>query len=173
MAPRPLADDGGADRDAAADSGRRTNTSKPPGLRARALRLLARREHSREEMRQRLAGEEVDAAELDALLDEFERSGWLSEQRMAEQMVRGAQGRYGSRQVLDRLRRKGIDGEPLARAAEALRGQELESARAVWRKRFGRPPATLQEKGRQARFLAGRGFTAEVIARVLGTTPDE
>ena len=144
-----------------------------PALRNRALRLLARRDHSREEMRQRLSADDVDPSELEALLDELERSGWLSEQRMAEQMVRLAQGRYGSRQVLDRLRGKGVNGEPLAQAAQALQAQELESARAVWRKRFGHLPATLQEKAKQARFLAGRGFPAAVIAQVLGTAPDE
>jgi len=144
-----------------------------PALRNRALRLLARRDHSREEMRQRLTADDVDPSELEALLDELERSGWLSEQRMAEQMVRLAQGRHGSRQVLDRLRGKGVSGEPLAQAAQALQAQELESARAVWRKRFGHLPATLQEKAKQARFLAGRGFPAAVIAQVLGTAPDE
>jgi len=141
-------------------------------LRARALRLLGRREHSREELRRRLASEEMEPAELEVLLDEFERNGWLSEQRMAEQMVRGAKGRYGSRQVLDRLRSKGVGGEPLAQAAQVLKAQELESARAVWRKRFGRPPQSLQEKAKQARFLSGRGFSNEVIRLVLDVEPD-
>jgi regulatory protein len=142
-------------------------------LRARALRLLARREHSRQELRQRLALKGMEPAELEVLLDELERNGWLSEQRLAEQMVRGAKGRYGSRQVLDRLRSKGVTGELLAQAARALQAQELESARAVWRKRFGRPPTTLQEKAKQARFLAGRGFSTEVIRAVLGEPADD
>jgi regulatory protein len=142
-------------------------------LRSRVLRLLARREHSREEIRRRLASDEVDPPELEALLDELERSGWLSEKRMAEQLVRQAQGRYGSRQVLERLRSKGVAGEPLAQAAQALEAQELESARSVWRKRFGRLPATLQEKAKQARFLAGRGFSSEIIARVLRSSPQD
>jgi regulatory protein len=144
-----------------------------PDLCARALRLLARREHSRDEIRRRLAADVADPAELEALLDELERSGSLSEHRMAEQMVRVARGRYGSRQVLDRLRSKGVTGEPLAQAAQALKAQDLESARTVWRKRFGRPAANLQEKAKQVRFLAGRGFSSEVIAQVLGTAPDE
>jgi regulatory protein len=150
-------------------------TDAPAGssLRARALRLLARREHSRDEIRRRLQAEGAEPAALETLLDELERSGSLSEQRMAEQMVRGAQGRYGSRQVLDRLRSKGIGGEPLAQAAEALKSQELDSARAVWRKRFGRQAGSLQEKAKQARFLAGRGFASEVIRAVLGSEPDE
>jgi regulatory protein len=150
-------------------------TDRPPGpsLRTQALRLLARREHSREEIRRRLQADAADVSELEAVLDELERNGSLSEQRMVEQMVRGAQGRYGSRQVLDRLRGKGVGGEALAQAAVALQAQELDSARAVWRKRFGCPGANLQEKAKQARFLAGRGFSSEVIRMVLGGAEDE
>jgi regulatory protein len=141
-------------------------------LRARVMRMLARRERSRDEVRRRLAAEDVDPAYLEALLDEFEGRGWLSERRLAEQLVRQAQGRYGSRYVLDRLRALGVTGEPLEQAARSLQAQELDSARAVWRKRFGHPPASLREKGRQARFLAGRGFRAEVIARLLAEAAD-
>lgn len=144
-----------------------------PNLRARVLRMLARREHSREEIRRRLLADDVDPAHLDALLDEFERIGWLSERRLADHLVAQAEGRYGSRHVLDRLRALGVSGEPLAQAACALQARDLQSARAVWRKRYGRPPADLREKGRQARFLAGRGFPPDVIARVLGGDADD
>jgi len=129
--------------------------------------MLARREHSREELKRKLGGAETIPGELDSLLDEFERQGWLSEHRLADQAVVLARGRYGSRRVLDHLRQKGVTGEPLVRAIDALKAQELESARAVWRKRFGRPAADLAEKAKQARFLAARGFAPEAIQQVL------
>jgi len=135
--------------------------------------MLARREHSREELRRKLGGADSDAIELEALIDEFEQRGWLSEQRLTDQAVTRAQGRHGSRRVLDNLRQKGVTGEPLARATDALKAQELESARAVWRKRFGRLPADLAEKAKQARFLAGRGFSPEAIQQVLNAQFDE
>jgi regulatory protein len=138
-----------------------------PSLRARVLRLLARREHSREELRRKLSGAGVDLAELGTLLDEFEQRGWLSEQRLAEQVVAGARGRYGSRRVLDQLRQKGVTGGPLEQATQVLKAQELESARAVWRKRFGRLPADIAERAKQRRFLEGRGFAPEVVRLVL------
>ncbi len=140
-------------------------------LRVRALRLLAARERSRAELRRKLADD--DAGELEGVLDEFQREGLLSEARMAEQMIHAARGRYGSRRVLERLRSRGLEAEALERAGQALKAQELESARAVWRKRFDRLPVTLREKGRQARFLAGRGFSDEVIHRVLGGAEDD
>jgi regulatory protein len=163
-----------------------------PSLRARALRYLAAREHSRAELKRKLASAEpgppaepaadsrrrdrpepAAEAEIETLLDEFERKGWLSESRLADQMVQAARGRYGSRRVLDKLRQKGATDQALDAAAHALQQQDLESARALWRKRFGKPPADLRERARQARFLAGRGFSSEVIREVLGGEVDE
>jgi len=137
-------------------------------LRARALRLLARREHSRLELRRKLGSGEIEPDLIEAVLDELQQEGWLSEQRLAEQLVGQARQRYGARRVLQRLREKGVGGEVLDQAADTLRAQDLDSARALWRKRFGQPAKTLQEKAKQARFLAGRGFSPAVITRVLG-----
>ncbi len=142
-------------------------------VRARALRLLARREHSRQELRHKLGAEDVDGQTIESVLDELEQAGWLSERRLAEQLVGAARDRYGSRRVLQRLREKGITGEAFDQAASSLAVQDLDSARALWRKRFGRPPATLQDRARQARFLAGRGFPSAVIGRLLGNPDDE
>ncbi|HZP89315.1 MAG TPA: recombination regulator RecX [Burkholderiales bacterium] len=142
-------------------------------LRAAALRLLGRREHSRSELRRKLSGEDVDPAELEQLLDELEQRGWLSETRLAEQMANAARGRYGPRRILERLRAKGVNADAVAPVIGAMKAQEMEDARAVWAKRFGKHPASLQERAKQARFLAGRGFSADVIQRLLsGKEPE-
>jgi regulatory protein len=143
-----------------------------PDIRTRALRLLARREHSRLELERRLAADAADPQELADLLDDFERRGWLSEARVAEQHLAKASGRYGPRRVLANLKEKGLSGDALAQAAAQLKQSELESATLVWRKRFGKPPSDLRDQARQARFLAGRGFSAEVIRAVLGADSD-
>jgi regulatory protein len=142
-------------------------------LRVRALRLLAGREHSRDELKRKLSGEDVEDGAVDALLDELQSKGWLSDQRLAEQAITSARGRYGPRRVLDRLRSKGVDEDELERAAAGLKREELDNARAVWAKRFGQPATNLQEKARQARFLAGRGFSSDVIRQVLGGLPED
>ena len=149
------------------------DASRTGALRARALRLLARREHSREELRRKLRGEDAEPDLVEWVLDELQNAGWLSERRLAEQLVGAARARYGARHVLRRLREKGVTGEALEQAASSLEAQDLDSARALWRKRFGNAPATLPEKAKQARFLAGRGFSAEVISRVLGRFDDD
>jgi regulatory protein len=87
--------------------------------------------------------------------------------------VARARGRYGPRRVLNDLKEKGLSADALARAAGQLKQSELESAFEVWRKRFGKPPEDLKDRARQARFLAGRGFSSEVIRAVLGADPEE
>jgi regulatory protein len=144
-----------------------------PGIRARALRLLARREHSRSELERKLAEGTADPREVADLLDDFERRGWLSEARVAEQHLAKARGRYGPRRVLNDLKQKGLSGDALTQAAAQLKQSELESATQAWRKRFGQPPSDLKDKARQARFLAGRGFSAEVIRVLLGGGSDD
>ena len=52
-------------------------------------------------------------------------------------------------------------------ASQSLKDSELERATEVWRRKFSEPPADATEKARHARFLAQRGFSAEVISRVL------
>jgi regulatory protein len=70
--------------------------------------------------------------------------------------------------VLQQLRDKGVSAEVGAQARLRVRGGELESARALWRKRFGKLPEDLRERARQARFLEQRGFDRDVIRQVLG-----
>ena len=132
------------------------------------MRLLARREHSRLELKRKLGPHANAEGEVEALLDDLQAAGWLSEERLADQLVRAAAGRYGGRKVLQQLRDKGVGAEVAAQARDRVRGSELESARAVWSKRFGKLPDDMREWARQARFLEQRGFDPDVIRRVLG-----
>jgi regulatory protein len=142
-------------------------------LRARALRLLARREHSRAELRAKLEPDaEGDPRRLDALLDELERRGWLSEARLVESLLHARRGRFGAARIAQELRRKGASEEAIGRASAEAARTELQAAREVWRRKFGHPPANLAERARQTRFLASRGFAAEVIRRVLDQRED-
>ena len=137
-------------------------------LRGRALKLLARREHTRAELARKLAVDAEDPSEIEGVLDDFERRGWLSEGRVVEQRVHTLRKRYGSRRIERDLRQKGVSDEAVATALSGLRGGELEAAREVWRRKFGgRLPRTPAERARQARFLQGRGFDLEVIMKVI------
>jgi regulatory protein len=137
-------------------------------LRAKALRLLARREHSRAELRRKLAAlAEEEGADLEALLDDFTTRGWLSDARFVEQTVRVKSRRFGPLKIAHHLREKGIDEAGIdAALAQAREGQE-EALASAWRVRFGRLPETPEEKAKQVRFLQGRGFALEAVLRLL------
>ena len=140
-------------------------------LKGRALKLLSQREHSRLELQRKLAEHVEEGDDLSAVLDELEKRGFISEQRVVESVLHSKAGRYGSARLQQELRGKGLDDELVRNASEQLRDTELQRAREIWRKRFGVPPADVKEKAKQLRFLASRGFSGAVASRVLRDAP--
>ena len=140
-------------------------------LKGRALKLLAQREHSRLELQRKLAAHVEEGDDLNAVLDELEQRGFISVERVVESVLRSKAGRYGAARLVHDLRSKGLDDEVVRNASEQLRDTELERARELWRKRFGTPPADIKEKAKQLRFMASRGFSADVASRVLRDAP--
>ena len=138
-----------------------------PSLRTRALGYLARREHSRLELERKLAPHAENPEELSNVLDVLEQRGLLSARRMVEQVVHGRRSKFGSQRIAHELREKGIDESLIAEALPRLKETELDAAREVWQKKFGVMPADAKERGRQVRFLMGRGFASDVIHKVL------
>ncbi|HEX9684643.1 MAG TPA: recombination regulator RecX [Burkholderiales bacterium] len=142
--------------------------TRTPSLRERALRLLARREHSRAELGRKLSLHAGEPAEVERVLDDFEQRGWLSEHRVVEQLVHARRSRFGARRIERDLRQKGISEEAVSAALAGLKGGELEAAREVWRRKFGgTQPRRPKDRARQVRFLQGRGFDLETILRVI------
>ena len=143
---------------------------QPLSLKARTLRYLAAREHSRAELERKLAphAAALDPAELPRVLDELTAKGFISEQRVAESVLHRRAAKLGGARVLQELRAKGLGEQALADAAGQLRATELARARAVWAKKFGALPQNPAERVRQTRFLAVRGFAFETVRQVLG-----
>ena len=151
---------------------------KEPSLRVRALRHLARREYTRKELDRLLAPHAKSEDEVTQILDDFSQRGWLSEKRVVEQVVAIRRGRYGPARVRRDLEAKGVSAELVSSTIATLKEGELESARAVWRRKFREPAINAAERAKQARFLMGRGFSSEVITKLLralsrGETGDE
>lgn len=174
---------------------------QPLSLRAQALALLARREHSRAELRAKLLaharkraqalaastaeaaavddqppepGFDVDAAarEVDGLLDQLEAARHLSDARFAESRVHARAARQGTARIRQELARHGLALD--ADTARQLKDTEAERARAVWQRKYGgTPPVDPAERARQMRFLASRGFAPEVVRRVVGGRDDD
>ena len=101
------------------------------------------------------------------MLDELQAKGFIDNQRVADSVVHRRAGKLGAARVRQELQGKGLEPELVAQAVAGLRSTEVERAREVWRRKFDAPPADAAERGKQARFLAARGFEGEVIRRVL------
>ena len=141
--------------------------SSGPSLKIRALDYLARREHSRLELEKKLTPYAPTLEELSFVLDSLEQCGLLSAGRMVEQVVHVRRSKFGSRRIVHELQQKGIDEDLIAAALPHLKETELETARTVWRKKFGAMPINAKERAKQIRFLMSRGFTSEIIRQVL------
>jgi regulatory protein len=150
---------------------------QPATARATALRLLARRDYSRMELAQRLRGRGAPTDEIDAILDDLERLGYLSDARYAQAIVSQRAGRLGARAIVRDLHGKGIPSDTAKDALASLAPRdELADATALWARRFGTPPANDREKARHVRFLVSRGYSASVAFKVLhaaGARTDE
>lgn len=160
-------------------------------LRARALRLLARREYSRQELASKLLSrpapkqirrdprdsfttesfvdeiyEPPTLAEVNALLDDLERRKMLSDDRYAEMRARLRAPRYGDSRLRQELTQKGIDRDTIT-AVLAEQPDELARCREIWFKKFGQLPRDMSERAKQTRHLASRGFAMRVIQQVI------
>lgn len=149
-------------------------------VKGRALRYLAQREHSRQELERKLARhvQDTEAAsaqvQISAALDELAAKGLLCEERAAASVLHSQGQRYGVRRLKQTLQGKGLAPALVASTLQQARSTELARAQEVWRRRFGSPPADAAERGRQMRFLAGRGFDGDIIRRVVrGSAEDE
>lgn len=138
-----------------------------PSLKGRALRLLSGREYSRAELERKLESFEELPGTLAQALDELQAKGFISEQRVIESVLHRRAAKLGMTRIKQELQAKGLDPEAIRAALAGLQASERERALAVWRKKFGEAPADTQAAARQMRFLAARGFGAEIIRRVV------
>ena len=174
-------------------------------LRGRALQLLAQREHSRLELRRKLlahaasqaappttastdASDDVSTspgfsrrlpptanvqAGVDTLLDWLAEYGHLSEARFVEARVRTRAARFGNLRIVQELAQHGLQLAP--DVAQALKENEFVRARQAWARKFDAIANDAPGLARQVRFLARRGFSSDVVRRVVkgGNGSDE
>lgn len=137
--------------------------------------ILARREHTVSELRDKLRGRGFDEAAIEQTLAALLADGLLSEARFLETFV-GSYARRGKGPVWIRaeLERRGIPGSAVTEALAASDTDWRQAARDARQKRFGaRPPADARDRARQLRFLQGRGFTAEQARGAFNDAADD
>jgi regulatory protein len=158
-------------------------------LRGRGVQLLSQREHSRQELRRKLlqhlrklhseAGSEPAEPtepihadqQVDDVLAWLQDKGYFNEQRFVESRVHVRESRYGNLRIRQELAQHGVTLD--ADQAQRLKETELARAHEVWVRKFGAAASDPAGRAKQQRFLAGRGFSAEVIRRVVKGDVDE
>jgi len=163
-------------------------------LKGRGLQMLAQREQSRSELRRKLlaharaaqaaatetAGDAGKAAteepanaeaEVEAALDWLQAHQYLNEERFVESRVHARAPRFGNQRIRQELALHGVALPP--EVAKQLKDTEAARAHEVWERKFGAPAADPAGRARQARFLAARGFSGEVIRRVVQGLADD
>ena len=139
----------------------------PDELRQKAIRLLARREHTRAELARKLAAYGTPD-EIATVLTDMQAAQLQSDTRAAESYVRSHADRLGASRLRQNLKTRGVSSELIdAQLAPDALPNELDRARTVWRKKFQDPPTDAHEWARQARFLQARGFASDIIRRLL------
>lgn len=150
------------------DSAPHSEPGKPgPSLKARALKFLSMREHTRLELERKLRAHAESPEQLSEALDALQAKGFINEARVVESVLHRRAARLGASRVRQELQAKGVADAAMADAMEHLRSTELARAREVWNKKFGHPPTDAKERAKQMRFLISRGFGAEVVRRVV------
>jgi regulatory protein len=135
-------------------------------LKARALRHLARREHSRAELARKLAPHAESREALEQLLDALAAKKELSDERYAEARAHQLARKYGGARIHADLKAKGVAPEVAARVAGA---DELERARAILSRKYSTSAGTREEIARRMRFLQSRGFSHDTIRKLLSS----
>ena len=138
-----------------------------PSVKARAVSLLAQREYSRQELTDKLAEQDVSPEELALALAQLEAKGLVDDTRVVETLVNRRAGKLGGMRLRQELQAKGVSPELVAETMAGLKDSEQARARAVWQKKFGQLASSGAERNKQARFLASRGFSGEVVRQVV------
>lgn len=148
--------------------------ARPPlSLKARALRYLSMREHSRLELARKLSRYAQEGDDIEALLDTLEAAKFQSQSRFAESLVHRRAHRFGNSRIVMELQSHGLDATAMEEARARLAEDEIGRARDVWRKKFSHPPRDAAERGKQMRFLQQRGFSHSAIQAAMRAAQEE
>lgn len=141
----------------------------------RALGLLTRREHSRKELKRKLAARGVEPDEADAAVGRLAEAGWQDDSRFAESLVRSrTSSGYGPLHIRAELGMHGLEREAIEAAMETFEGDWTEVARDLVRRRFGEAgPVDLAQRRKAAELLMRRGFDGERIRAATHFDPDD
>ena len=141
----------------------------PADIRLSAMNLLARREHSSKELRQKLLKRFNDPDLVDEQLLRLAEENLQSDERFAGSFLRQRLSRgHGPIRIRQEMRQKGISDSEIGAAIHAEQPDWHEVAEQTYRRKFGAlPSADIKEKAKRSRFMQYRGFGHEHYQHLL------
>jgi len=139
----------------------------PPTVKAKAVSLLAQREYSRQELSDKLKAADASSEEVEQALAQLAAKGLVDDARVVETLVNRRSSKLGASRLRQELQAKGVSADMVAETMAELKGTELVRAQGVWQKKFGLLASSASERNKQARFLASRGFSGDVVRQVV------
>lgn len=141
----------------------------PLAVRRAAMDLLARREHGRVELTRKLRKRGAPQELIEAALQRLSEEGLLSEARYLESFVAyRARAGYGPQRIREELGQRGLERSDIDQALRESAIDWFESLRETWQRKFaGQLPMDARERAKQGRFLAYRGYSLDMIGRLL------
>ena len=132
--------------------------------------MLARREHSRLELSDKLKRRGYELSEIECTLDELAAANSLSQERATDMRLRhGLESGHGPRRIRANLVRAGLGADALEESAIVADVDWIAQAKALIERRYGaQAPADYRAWGKRARFLEVRGFHRGDIRQALG-----
>ena len=136
----------------------------PAELKQRALRYLVRREHSRAELERKLSPHADSSQAVQAVLDLLLSKRQQSDERFAAERARVLSRKYGPAKIRHDLKARGVSEEVIDGLSSS---EEERRAKEILARKYRKPAGSREERAKRARFLQGRGFSADVIHRLV------
>ncbi|MDH3389882.1 MAG: recombination regulator RecX [Gammaproteobacteria bacterium] len=138
-------------------------------MRKKAMDLLARREHSAQELRQKLSAREFENDAIDEVIQGLRDDGLQSDERFAESYINSRfNAGIGPLKIRFELRQRGIADGLVDRYLDSYSERWDRSMRQQRARKYGDAiPDDYAERMKQARFLQNRGFSPESVMRLF------
>jgi regulatory protein len=144
------------------------SNSKPINLYAKALDFLSRRDYSYRELFTKLLKYTEDTEAVKEVLTQMVEQKYLNEERYIENYINAKSQKFGAQRIKYQLMNKVADQELVNNIYQQAAIDEFTTAQSIWLRKFhGKRPENAKEKAQQIRFLSGRGFSLEIIFRII------
>ena len=146
-----------------------------PRIKKRALYYLKASDKTEKEVRRKLRESLYPEELIDYALDFLKSHDFINDSRYAENYADEKKVRASKREILQKLRMKGVAREEIERIAESISDEdEYDICRRILEKyTWGRDMKDYKEKARAWRYLASKGYSHEAIENALGTMEKE